>query len=67
MVALRPLSLYTWQYVVEKSYDFITVGSTRFKGGSGPDDVKMSKGDALSWKSDENGVRWGWKVCTGEV
>ena len=64
---MRPLLLYTLHYNVEKGYDYLTVGGTHFKGGSGPDDVKMSKGDALSWKSDENGVKWGWKVCTGEV
>ena len=65
VVALRPLSLYTWQYNVEGSaYDYLTVGSTQFPGASGPDGVKMSKGDAMLWKSDGGSVKEGWKVCT---
>ena len=64
MVALRPLSLYTWQYNVEKGYDYLTVGGTQFKGDSGPNGVKMSKGDALLWRSDGDVVKEGWKVCT---
>ena len=64
MVALRPPSLYTWQYDVENKYDYLTVGGTQFKGDSGPNGVKMSKGDALLWKSDGSVVEEGWKVCT---
>ena len=71
MVALRPLSLYTWQYDVETGYDYFTVRSTQFKGSSGPDGAKMSKYDEMLWKSDGSGVQEGWKVCTtkppGEV
>ena len=64
VVAGRPLSLYTWQYEVEKRYDYLTVGSTQFKAGSGPNGVKMSKGDEMLWKSDGSSVKEGWKVCT---
>ena len=68
---MRPLSLYTWQYDVERKYDYLTVGATQFKSGSGPNGVKLGKGDALLWKSDGGEVYEGWKVCTtkppGEV
>ena len=78
MVALRSLLLYTWQYDVDRSrtvvysdgprpgtaYDYLTVGSTQFKGVSGPNGFKMSKGDELFWTSDGSGVKEGWKVCT---
>ena len=64
VVALRPLSLYTWQYDVEKGHDYLTVGSTQFRKNLGPDGVKMSKGDAILWTSDVSAVKEGWKVCT---
>ena len=61
---MRPLSLYAWQYDVEKGYDYLTVGSIQFKGSLGPNGVKMSVGEAMLWKSDGDWVKEGWKVCT---
>ena len=63
---MRPLSLYTWQYDVERGYDFLTVVGTQFKSGSGPNGVKLSKGESLLWKSDKSKVEEGWKVCTAK-
>ena len=56
VVALRPLVVSTTQYAVEMGFDFLTVGSTEFKGGSGPEGVKLDTGAALVWFSDASGT-----------
>ena len=61
VVALRPLVVSTRQYAVEMGFDFLTVGSTEFKGLLGPDKVKLDTGAALVWSSDGSGNDEGWK------
>ena len=68
VLALRPLFLYTKQYVVESKYDYLTVNGVQYKSsGSGPNGVKMSKGAALLWRSDGGTQRSGWKVCAQDT
>ena len=68
VLALRPLVVYTKQYVVESKYDYLTVNGVQYKSsGSGPNGVKMSKGAALLWRSDEDTQSSGWKVCAQDT
>ena len=66
VLALRPLSVYTEEYSVEKKYDYLTVNGVQYKN-SGPERVKMVKGAALEWYSDSSGTKAGWKVCAQDT
>ena len=50
------------QYEVERGYDYLTVNGYRYRY-SVPNEVKMTQGAALEWRSDGSRTYNGWKVC----
>jgi hypothetical protein len=49
-------------FSVERRYDWLTIGGTRYSGTSGPASVVMSAGETLHWLSDSSNVDSGFTI-----
>ena len=47
----------------ESDYDWVTIGTTRYEGSTGPNLVPVSAGETFSWRSDGSAVNAGWTIC----
>ena len=47
----------------EPCCDSLTIKGRTYKGTNGPDNVRVKKGDVLSWRSDHSVTRSGFKIC----
>merc|ERR1712216_695714 len=45
------------------SYDYLTIGSTRYHGSSGPSGVSVTDGASITWRTDYSSTRAGFKLC----
>jgi hypothetical protein len=50
-------------FATESCCDSITIGTTRFRGSSGPTNVAMTAGTTLAWASDSSVTGGGWEIC----
>ena len=62
VIAQRQFYVYTMQYEVERSYDYLTVNGVQYKY-SAPNGVEIKQGASLGWRSDGSRTDKGWKVC----
>ena len=63
-IAVRNAMYVTATYFnTEANYDWVTIGSQRWSGTTGPTNVEMNAGDVMSWSSDGSVVRGGWIIC----
>merc|ERR1719201_872522 len=60
--ALRPLEINAMQYSVESRHDYVTVAGIQYINKS-PNGVYLEPGSVLEWRSDQNTVRDGFKLC----
>ena len=54
-------------FSTESGYDKLTVGGTSYSGSAGPDGVSVSSSTSITWRSDSNGAKTGWKICLSAV
>jgi len=47
----------------EPGYDYVTIGGTRYSGGTGPSDVAVAAGSTFTWRSDSSITRAGFTIC----
>ena len=52
--ANQALAASTTQYQVERHFDYLTIGGTSYRSGTGPSNVRMSSGQTLTWYSDRS-------------
>ena len=50
-------------FFTETYWDYVTIGSTRYSGTSGPGNVMMATGDTLQWYSDTSITAGGFIIC----
>lgn len=60
-------SLSVHQFDTETCCDKLTIGSTEYKGSSGPDGVSLTSGTVLSWYSDKSVTKTGWQICGAAI
>jgi hypothetical protein len=63
MRAETAVSVSASAFDVESRWDYITIGSTRYSGASGPSGVVMATGETFTWYSDGLGTRSGFVIC----
>ena len=50
-------------FQVERYWDYLTIGGTRYSGQQGPINVPMAAAETFSWYTDRSVVFAGWTVC----
>jgi len=50
-------------FFTETYWDYVTIGSTRYSGTSGPGNVVMAAGDTLEWYADTSISYGGFTIC----
>ena len=64
ITANRNLYAHTSEYTVEYCCDYLTIGSTQYRGSdNGPFNVFMSAGTTALWSSDYSVVSGGFTLC----
>ena len=52
-------------FETEAEYDKLTIGAKKYDGSSGPVGVSIDPATAISWDSDADTNKPGWKICLG--
>ena len=60
---LQPGFLTSTEFDTEGCCDRVTVGGTPYSGSTGPQNLSVSSGDTLSWRSDHSVANSGWTIC----
>jgi len=47
----------------ETGYDYVTIGGTRYSGGTGPSNVAVAAGSTFTWRSDSSITNAGFTIC----
>jgi len=47
----------------ESGYDYVTIGGTRYSGGTGPSNVAVAAGSTFTWRSDSSITSAGFTIC----
>ena len=63
VTALVPLFASATLFNTETFFDYITIGSTRYSGTTGPMNVYMPAGASLTWRTDGSVYRTGFEIC----
>ena len=63
VVATRALYATAAFFSTETYFDYITIGSTRWSGSTGPSNVRMAAGATMSWFADGSVIYAGFTIC----
>jgi hypothetical protein len=64
--AMVALTATATEFTTESGFDYVTIGSTRFSGASGPTSVAMTAGQTFEWYADSTVTAAGFTICATE-
>ena len=51
------------EFDTESGYDWVTIGTARYQGRTGPSGVAVAVGSTFAWRTDGSVTRSGWTIC----
>lgn len=58
-----PIYVTATSFDTESGFDYITIGSRRYSGRSGPRNVRLAAGSTIQWRTDGSVTRPGFVLC----